>query len=64
MEKTKFVKAMAYLGTFYNKEFTENEIINYYEFLGEFDYNILMTANKVLISSKEFLPKVPSTISM
>ena len=62
MEKTKFVKAMAYLGTFYNKEFTENEIINYYEFLGEFDYNILMTANKVLISSKEFLPKVSEII--
>lgn len=62
MEKTKFVKAMAYLGTFYNKEFTENEVSNYYEFLGGFDYNILMNANKKLISTKEFLPKVSEII--
>ena len=58
MTQEQFKDSMAYLGIAYGKEFTQQELIIYYDFLKEFNDDILVKAIKNIIKKSKYLPKI------
>lgn len=58
MTPEQFKDSMAYLGIAYGKEFTQQEITIYYDFLKGFNDATLVTAIKNIIRKSKFLPKI------
>ena len=51
-------KAMTYLGMAYNKEYKEQEIKQYYEFLRDIDYETFRTTIKSIIKNSKYIPSI------
>ena len=62
MGKDEFVESMTYLGLAFNKTFTKNELILYYDFLKEYDDEVFTKAVKTIIKKSKFLPKINELI--
>lgn len=58
MTPEQFKDSMAYLGIAYGKEFTQQELTIYYDFLKEYSDATLVTAIKSIIKKSKFLPKI------
>jgi hypothetical protein len=58
MTPEQFKDSMAYLGIAYGKEFTQQEITIYYDFLKEYSDVTLVNAIKSIIKKSKFLPKI------
>ena len=58
MTPEQFKDSMAYLGIAYGKEFTQQELTIYYDFLKEFTDETLVKAIKNIIKKSKFLPKI------
>lgn len=53
-----FIKNMTYLGLAYDKQYTQEEIRLYYDFLKEFDDDVIVKAIKEIIKTSKFIPKI------
>lgn len=53
-----FIKNMTYLGLAYDKQYTQEEIMLYYDFLKEFDDDVIVKAIKEIIKTSKFIPKI------
>ena len=53
-----FTKAITYLGMAYNKEFKEQEVKQYYEFLKQIDYETFKKAIKEIIKESKYMPSI------
>ena len=62
MSEKDFVNSMSYLGLAYGKEFTQLELMQYYDFLKEYSDNTLTKAIKNIIRTSKFLPKINELI--
>lgn len=58
MNKESFLKIMIILGSAYNKQFDEQEVNIYYDFLKDYDENILKKAIKRIIETNSYIPKI------
>lgn len=62
MRLEEFNECMIYLGVAYNKEFTQNEIKVYYDFLKNYNIDTLKIAIKNIISKSKYAPKISELI--
>lgn len=62
MKQEEFVKAIAYLGMAYNKEYSQAETMQMYEFLKEYNYQTFTKAIKNIIKASKFAPKIADLI--
>lgn len=62
MEQKQFADSMGYLGLAYGKSFTQQEIMQYYDFLKMYNDDIFTKAIKSIIRSSKFLPKITDLI--
>lgn len=62
MTQKEFADSMGYLGLAYSKEFTQQEIMLYYDFLKEYTDETLTNAIKSIIKTSKFLPKINELI--
>lgn len=62
MKQEEFVKAIAYLGMAYNKEYSQAETMQMYEFLKEYNYQTFTKAIKNIIKTSKFVPKIADLI--
>lgn len=62
MKQEEFVKAIAYLGMAYNKEYSQAETMQMYEFLKEYNYETFTKAIKNIIKTSKFVPKIADLI--
>lgn len=62
MNKEQFVKGMSYLGTIYSKEFTQQEVEIYFDFLKSFNYDIFISAIKSLALQSKYLPRISEIV--
>lgn len=62
MRLEEFNECMIYLGVAYNKEFTQNEIKVYYDFLKNYNIDTLKIAIKSIISKSKYAPKISELI--
>lgn len=58
MTPEQFKDSMSYLGIAYGKEFTQQELTVYYDFLKEFSDETLVKAIKNIIKTSKFMPKI------
>lgn len=58
MTKEELIKGLKVLGLAYNKSFTEEECVLYYDFLSKYSYETFKNAVKELIQISKFLPKI------
>lgn len=58
MNKEQFIKGFKYLGIAYNKEFTEEQAIVWYDFFKDTDYDLFRQAIKRIIPQKQFMPSI------
>lgn len=58
MTHQQFADSMAYLGIAFGKEYTQEELSVYYDFLKEFTDETLIKAIKKIINTSKFLPKI------
>lgn len=58
MTPEQFKDSMAYLGVAYGKEFTQQELTIYFDFLREYSDATLVAAIKNIIRKSKFLPKI------
>ena len=58
MTEKEFADSMGYLGLAYGKEFTQQELMLYYDFLKEYSDKALTAAIKNIIKKSKFLPKI------
>lgn len=63
MKLEEFNECMIYLGIAYNKEFTQNEIRVYYDFLKKYDVNTFKRAIKKIIEKSSYIPKIADLIN-
>ena len=64
MNKEQFVKGITYLGMAYKKEFNQQELELYYDFLKEYDYETFRMTIKEIIKSNKFMPSISEIIEM
>ena len=57
-----FIKNMTYLGLAYDKQYTQEEIKLYYDFLKEFDDDVVVKAIKEIIKTSKFIPKITELV--
>ena len=62
MKKEELVKGLAYLGSAFNKEYTQLECEQHYDFLQGYSYQTFVTAIKNIIRTNKFLPKISELI--
>lgn len=62
MTQIELTKALTYLGTAYDKEYTKVEVEQYYDFFKDYSYDILIKAIKNTIKKSKFLPKISELI--
>ena len=62
MTHQQFADSMAYLGIAFGKEYTQEELSVYYDFLKEFTDETLIKAIKKIISTSKFLPKITELV--
>lgn len=58
VKKDEFLKNMTMLTMAYGKEYTEEEVELYYEFLKDYDGKVLTKAIKEIIATSTFAPKI------
>lgn len=58
MNKEQFIKGLKYLGTAYNKEFTEEQATVWYDFFRDEDFEAFRQAVKRIIPQKQFMPSI------
>ena len=58
MEKVQFVKGLKYLGTAYNKEFTEEQAGIWYEFFIDTDFEVFKKAVKRIMAKEDYMPSI------
>ena len=58
MDKKQFVKGLKYLGTAYNKDFTEEQATVWYDFFKDTDYEVFRQAVKRIIPKSKYLPSI------
>lgn len=58
MKKEDFIKALKFLGTAYNKEFTQDQAEVWYKFFVDDDYELFRQAIKNLIAKQDFSPSI------
>lgn len=58
MTEKEFAESIGYLGLAYGKEFTQQELMLYYDFLKEYSDKTLIIAIKNIIRKSKFLPKI------
>lgn len=63
MNKTEFSKIINLLKISYNKSYTKEELETLYEFLQDYEYQIMNKAIKKLISKNNYIPNVSQMIS-
>ena len=64
MNKEQFVKGITYLGMAYKKEFTQQELELYYDFLKDYDYETFRLTIIEIIKTHKFLPSISEIIDM
>lgn len=57
-----FIKNMTYLGLAYDKQYTQEEIKLYYDFLKYFSDDVIVKAIKEIIKTSKFIPKINELI--
>ena len=57
-----FIKNMTYLGLAYDKQYTQEEIELYYDFLKDFSDDVIVKAIKEIIKTSKFIPKVTELV--
>ena len=57
-----FIKNMTYLGLAYDKQYTQEEIKLYYDFLKDFNDDIIVKAIKEIIKTSKYIPKVTELV--
>lgn len=62
MKIEEFVKAAAYLGMAYGKEYSQAETQQMYEFLKEYSYQTIIDAVNSIIRKSKFAPKIADLI--
>ena len=62
MKMEEFIKAVAYLGMAYGKEYSQAETQQMYEFLKEYSYQTIIDAVKNIIKTSKFVPKISELI--
>ena len=62
MTEKDFANSMGYLGLAYGKEFNQQELMLYYDFLKEYSDKTLTAAIKNIIKTSKFLPKITEII--
>ena len=62
MKMEEFIKAVAYLGMAYGKEYSQAETQQMYEFLKEYSYQTIIDAVKNIIRTSKFAPKISELI--
>ena len=58
MNRENFIKGLKYLGTAYNKEFTEEQATVWYDFFKDEDFDNFRAAVKRIIPKKQFMPSI------
>jgi len=58
MNKENFIKGLKYLGIAYNKEFTEEQAVVWYDFFKDTDYEVFRAAVKRIIPKNQFMPSI------
>lgn len=59
-----FIKNMTYLGLAYDKQYTQEEIKLYHDFLKDFNDDVIVEAIKEIIKTSKFIPKVTELVEM
>lgn len=62
MTQQELVNGLTYLGTAFNKTYTQMECELHYDFLGEYNFDTFVTAIKAIIRKSKFAPKVSELI--
>lgn len=57
-----FIKNMTYLGLAYDKQYTQEEIKLYYDFLKDFSDDVIVKAIKEIIKTSKFIPKITELV--
>ena len=57
-----FIKNMTYLGLAYDKQYTQEEIKLYYDFLKDFNDDVIVKAIKEIIKTSKYIPKVTELV--
>lgn len=57
-----FIKNMTYLGLAYDKQYTQEEIKLYYDFLKDFNDDVIVKAIKEIIKTSKFIPKITELV--
>ena len=58
MDKIEFIKGMKYLGTAYNKEFTDEQAGIWYEFFMDVNYDTFRQAVKRILTKEDYMPSI------
>ena len=64
MNKEQFIKGITYLGMAYKKEFTQQELELYYDFLKDYDYETFRLTVIEIIKSNKYMPSISEIIEM
>ena len=62
MNKKDFINTITYLGLAYNKNFTDQEMLVWYDMLGEYPEEVLNKSIKDLVSREKYMPKISDVI--
>lgn len=62
MTKQQLVSGLTYLGTAFNKTYTQTECELHYDFLGGYNFDTFVRAIKAIIRKSKFAPKVSELI--
>lgn len=63
MNKLEFATAMKHLSIAFNKEFTQDDLNVYYEYLKDYEFKVFKNAIKEIVKREKFLPKISELIS-
>lgn len=62
MTQQELVNGLTYLGTAFNKTYTQTECELHYDFLGDYNFDTFVKAIKAIIRKSRFTPKVSELI--
>lgn len=62
MTKQQLVSGLTYLGTAFNKTYTQTECELHYDFLGGYNFDTFVKAIKAIIRKSKFAPKISEII--
>lgn len=63
MNKLEFATAMKHLSIAFNKEFTQDDLNVYYEYLKDYEFKVFKNVIKEIVKCEKFLPKISEIIS-